>query len=293
MADAGGGMRQAIESSHWGIRPYALILGTNEIASAVAVEMRRAGWTVVLGHDPFPPVIRRKMAFHDVLFGDAVVIDNVQGTLAEDAIEVLDALKAGARVVVTPLQLHDLIALRTPDVLIDGRMQKYRTTPDWRHIAPMTIGLGPNFMVGENCDIAIETKPTRSGRLIRRGSAEQANHTPQRLGGVGKERFEYASREGLWHMAVDIGIRVFKGFVVGRLEGLPVRAPIDGFVRGVVRDGSRIPAGVKVLEIDPRGRHAQWTGIDNRSNLIAKAVLKATHASNLEQATASISALLT
>jgi hypothetical protein len=48
-----------------------------------------------------------------------------------------------------------------------------------------------------------------------------------------------------------------------------------------------------VLEIDPRGRHAQWTGIDNRSNLIAKAVLKATHDSNLEQATASISALLT
>jgi hypothetical protein len=284
-------MQQVAASSHRDIRRYALVLGTNEIASAVALEMSRAGWAVVLAHDPFPPVIRRKMAFHDVLFGDAVVVDNIEGTLAEDALELLDALKIGERVAVTPLQLHDLIALRTPDVLIDGRMQMRRATPDLRHIAPMTIGLGPNFMVGENCDLAIENRPSRSGRLIRRGSAAHADHISQRLGGVGEERFVYASREGLWHTAVDIGIRVFKDFVVGRLDGLPVHAPIDGVVRGVVRDGSRIPAGVKVLEIDPRGRNAQWTGIDNRSNVIAKTVLRAAHDSNLERAARSISSL--
>ena len=115
----------------------------------------------------------------------------------------------------------------------------YRVTPDLRHIAPVTIGLGPNFVVGENCDMAIETKPTRPGRLVKRGSSEKANHVPQRLGGLGKERFVHASREGLWHTAVDIGVRVFKDFVVGRLDGLPVRAPIDGLVRGIARDGSR------------------------------------------------------
>ena len=143
-------MREVVAPSNRYIQPYALILGTNEIASAVAVEMRRAGWSVVLAHDPFPPVIRRKMAFHDVLFGESVVIDAIEGVLAEDVLDLLDALNASQHVIVTPLQLPDLIALRTPEVLIDGRMQMYRVTPDLRHIAPMTIGLGPNFVVGEN-----------------------------------------------------------------------------------------------------------------------------------------------
>ena len=285
-------MREVVAPSNRYIQPYALILGTNEIASAVAVEMRRAGWSVVLAHDPFPLVIRRKMAFHDVLFGESVVIDAIEGVLAEDVLDLLDALNASEHVIVTPLQLPDLIALRTPEVLIDGRMQMYRVTPDLRHIAPMTIGLGPNFVVGENCDIGIETKPTRSGRLIKRGSSENADHDPQRLGGLGKERFVHASREGLWHTAVDIGVRVFKDFVVGRLDGLPVCAPVDGVVRGVARDGSRIPPGVKVLEIDPRGRDAQWTGIDSRSTLIARSVLKAAQGGNLERAAKSSSSIL-
>lgn len=235
-------MENMSASLHTVIRRYALILGVNEIASATAVEMRQRGWTVVLGHDPFPPVIRRKMAFHDVLFGDAVVIDDIGASLAEDAMALLNLIRNGAGVIVTPLQTHDLIALRTPDVLVDARMQKYRTTPDLRHIAPLTIGLGPSFSAGANCDLAVETQPAGSGRLIKRGAPAAADHTPQRLGGVGEERFLYSSRGGLWHTAVEIGSRVFKGFVVGRLDGLPTRAPIDGVVRGLIRDGSRIPA---------------------------------------------------
>ena len=108
-------MRQVVAPSNRYIQPYALILGTNEIASAVAVEMRRAGWSAVLAHDPFPPVIRRKMAFHDVLFGEFVVIDSIEGVLADDALDLLDALNASQHVVVTPLQLPDLIAFRTPE----------------------------------------------------------------------------------------------------------------------------------------------------------------------------------
>ena len=50
-------------------RPLAFILGTNEIASAVAVHMHRAGWAHILSNDPFPPVIRRQMGYYDVLFG--------------------------------------------------------------------------------------------------------------------------------------------------------------------------------------------------------------------------------
>ena len=68
---------------------------------------------------------------------------------------------------------------------------------------------------------------------------------------------------------------MYKDFVVGHLSGVPVTAPRDGILRGVVRDGSDVPAGVKLLEVDPRGRRAQWSGIDERGQAIAKATLSA------------------
>ncbi len=255
-------------------RPLAVVLGTNEIASAVAVHMHRLGWAVVLSHDPFPPVIRRQMAFYDCLFGDRVALDSVEAERADTALELFGVLDHSSHIAVTPLQFHDLVALRTPEALIDARMQKYRVTPDLRHLARLAVGLGPHFAVGRNCDIAIETKPAHVG-VVQAGETEPADHLAHRLGGVGEERFVYAQRHGLWHTAIDIGVRVFKDFVVGHLDGTPIHAPLDGVLRGVVRDGLQIPAGVKVLEIDPRGRAARWTGIDERSELVASAVARA------------------
>ena len=64
-------------------QPFAIILGTNEIASAVAVKLRKAHFNVILSHDPYPPVIRRGMAFYDALFDDCAVIDGIEGQRAE------------------------------------------------------------------------------------------------------------------------------------------------------------------------------------------------------------------
>jgi xanthine dehydrogenase accessory factor len=256
-------------------RPLALVLGTNEIASAVAVHLATAGYSLVLSHDAFPPVIRRAMAFHDALFGDRAAVDGVEGERAETAAEIASVLAKPCRVAVTPLQLAGLVATLQPRILIDARMQKRRVMPDQRGVAGLTIGLGPNFAVGVNCDIAIETRPVRIGAIVRKGSTDQADGISRALGGVGRERFVYADRHGVWHTAVDIGMRTFKGFVVGHLDGVPVHAPIDGAVRGIVRDSTLVPADVKLLEIDARWRDARWTGIDERGRAIAEATLKA------------------
>ncbi len=256
-------------------RPLAIVLGLNEIASAVAVKLVGAGHAVVMSYDPFPPVIRRAMAFSDALFGDNAIVDNVQGERAENAGEIAMAVSHPRRVAVTPLDLMDLLAIRAPAVLVDARMQKHRVTPDYRRLARVTVGLGPNFVVGANCDVAIETAPARNGVIVADGATEAADGQARALGGIGRERFVYTEREGLWHTPVDIGMRVFKGFVLGHLDGLPIHAPIDGVLRGIARDGVRMPAGVKLLEIDPRGRKARWTGMDERGCAIADAVVAA------------------
>jgi xanthine dehydrogenase accessory factor len=254
---------------------FAVILGTNEIASAVAVLLHRGGYQVVLSHDPLPPVIRRKMAFHDALFDDAVSVAGIPAQRADIGFEIRAGFGRVPGVVITELGLLDLIVLRSLDILVDARMQKYLATPDLRRLARLTIGLGPGFCGGSNCDVAIETRPDKAGQIIEHGASEPADGVSRRLGGRGGERFVRSEFPGPWKTAIEIGTRVFKDFVVGHLGSTPVRAPFDGILRGIVRDGTEVPAGVKLLEIDSRGRKAHWTGVDNRGQLIANAVAKA------------------
>jgi xanthine dehydrogenase accessory factor len=268
--------------------PFAVILGTNEIASAVGVYVHRAGYGVVLSHDPQPPVIRRKMAFHDALFDDAVSVDGIGAERADTGLEIRAGLGRARGVIVTELGLLDLIVIQTLDILVDARMQKYQMTPDLRRLARLTIGLGPGFSGGTNCDIAIETRPGKAGRIIQQGSTDAPDGTPRCLGGRGGERFVRAEISGRWHTAIEIGTRIFKDFVVGHLGNMPVRAPFDGILRGIIRDGTEVLAGMKLLEIDPRGRKASFTGIDDRGRIIAKAVTKAIsfRKANIREATA-------
>jgi hypothetical protein len=253
----------------------AVVLGTNEIASAVAVHLHRDGWSVVLSHDPHPPVMRRKMAFHDVLFGEAINIDGVHGIRANTALRIRKTLANMNSVVVTHLNLLDVLAIRSVDLLVDARMQKYRVTPDLRRTARLTIGLGPGFSVGANCDIAVETRPAKNGAIVRAGRTDFADGVSSNLGRIGSERFVYAQHHGWWHTLEDIGNSVARDGILGRLNGVPIRAPFGGVLRGIVRDATEVSAGVKLLEIDPRGDAAQWTETDERGRTIAIATLNA------------------
>jgi xanthine dehydrogenase accessory factor len=254
---------------------FAVILGTNEIASAVALQLYRSNFRTVLSHDPLPPVIRRKMAFHDALYDDGVAVEGISARRADTGLEIRTSLAQETGVTVTELGLLDLIVVQAIDVLIDARMQKYLATPDLRRLGRLTIGLGPGFATGANCDVAIETRPAKAGRIIRKGYTDQPDGVSQQLGDHAGERFVRAEFTGRWNTAIEIGTRVFKDFVVGHLGTIPVRAPFDGILRGIIRDGTEVPAGTKLLEIDSRGRSANWTGTDERGRLIATAVTEA------------------
>jgi hypothetical protein len=253
---------------------FAVILGTNEIASAVAVYMHRAGWCTLLSHDPFPPVIRRRMAFHDALFAEQADVDGLPGVNAETTFEAATLLSAGGCVVVTRLGLLDLIPMSAIHILVDARMQKREGVADLRHLASLTVGVGPGFAVDKNCDVAIETHPSKNGTILYFGRTDECDGKARPLGGVGAQRFVYSEKRGRWNSAFPIGAHISKGFPAGFLDGAPVLAPLDGAVRGIIRDGAEVPAGVKLLEIDPR-RHPSWTGIDERGRSIARATLNA------------------
>ena len=50
---------------------------------------------------------------------------------------------------------------------------------------------------------------------------------------------------------MQIGDAVTKGQVLGRVNGEPQVAKISGKLRGIIRNGLKVPEGAKLIEIDP------------------------------------------
>ncbi|HMK91084.1 MAG TPA: xanthine dehydrogenase [Methylocystis sp.] len=252
-------------------RSLAIVLGTNEIASAVAARLAREGYCVVMSHDPTSPVLRRGMSFHDALFDDRAELGGVVGRRAETALDLLRLFDQRGCVAVTRLPMADLVTLRVPEAIVDASLQRSVAAPDLRGLARLSVGLGPRFEAGRNCDVAIETQPATSSLSL---SRDAEGHERQ-LGGVGRERFFFAPRSGIWRTPLDIGAKIYKGVVLGRQEGVAIVATMDGILRGVARDGAYAPIDAKLIEIDPRGRAACWTGTDDYGRAIAAATADA------------------
>ena len=161
-------------------------------------------------------------------------------------------------------------------VVVDARMRKREIPEQRRGIAPLTIGLGPNFVAGGNVDLAIETSwGEHLGEVIAVDPTLPLGGEPRPIGGVARARFVYAPNAGRFDTAMQIGDRVEKGAVVATVDGTALCAPISGTIRGLTRDGVDVAIRAKVIEVDPRGDSAAAFGLGERPRRIAEGVFKA------------------
>jgi xanthine dehydrogenase accessory factor len=134
----------------------------------------------------------------------------------------------------------------------------------------------PNFVAGENVDLAIETSwGNELGSVIEAGPTLPLGGEPRPVGGVGRARFVYAPEGGRFVTSARIGDRVEENAVIATVGMLPLRAPIGGVLRGLIRSGVEVPARTKVIEVDARGDPAAAFGVGERPRRIADGVLKA------------------
>lgn len=268
-------MRNETEFSPSGRAPVAVVLGTNDVASAVAHCLFQAGYGVVLSRDPGQPVLRRSMAYDDALVTGFSELMGVPARPAHALVEVLRGFTDRTGIMVTTMELGDLLCLGLIDLLIDARMRMRTLKVDIRPFARLTIGLGPGFTAGRHVDVAVETAPDAIG-ILREGSTLAAHGRSTPLAGAGRERFARASHPGLWLTSRAIGDRVTRDEVVGTCDDEPIRAPLTGHLRGLVRSGVDVPNGLKLAEVDPRlGGEPSWLGASERARRIAAATLDA------------------
>jgi xanthine dehydrogenase accessory factor len=134
-----------------------LVRGVGDVGSAIAVALFRAGYAVALHDEPAPVTPRRGMAFADAVFDGAATLDGLTALRVDTSAELRVALTARAVVPVTVVPISQVLDAADWSVVIDARMRKRAVPERQRGMAPLTIGLGPNFIAGENVDLAIET----------------------------------------------------------------------------------------------------------------------------------------
>ena len=273
-----------------------LVRGIGDVGSAVAHRLFGAGHRVVIHDVPAPAAARRGMAFTDVLFDGPVVLEGVTCRRIEQLSELPAAsgevllretggsgellLRETGWIAATTLPLEDVVASLRPAVLVDARMRKRAVPEPQRHLAALTIGLGPNFVAGETTDLVVETGwGERLGTVLTEGSPAPLAGEPRTYGGHARDRFVYAPARGMFRTTAAIAERVQAGQVVATLDGVGLAAPLDGILRGLTHDGVVVEQGTKCIEVDPRGDIRHVIAIGERPGAIGDAVVRAVRAS--------------
>ncbi len=251
-----------------------LVRGSGDIASAVAHALFTAGHGVALHDGQEPDVARRLMSFADALFDGAAELEGVVA-VRTDLDGVGGALGGRRFVPITTASLDALLAAVEWQALVDARMRKREIPEDQTGLAPLTIGLGPNFVAGVTVTAAIETRWEDLGRVILDGPTMPLSGEPRAIAGRGRERYVYAPAAGRFVSRRRIGEPVAAGDLVGGIGDLALTAPIDGAIRGLSRSGVTARCGAKIIEIDPRGPAAVTGGIGERPRRIAQGVVDA------------------
>jgi xanthine dehydrogenase accessory factor len=213
------------------------------------------------------------VSFSPALEAGAAVVEGVGALAARGGADIETAWRQRKIAVMLARDWTTVTGL-APDILVDAILAK-RNLGTGHHAAPLVIALGPGFEAGKDCHLVIETDRGHDlGRIIATGSAALNTGVPGNIAGYTAERVLRAPAGGVFETDRSIGDSVRQGEVVGRVGGYPVEARVDGVLRGLIRPGTDVPAGLKVGDIDPRGDPAYCTTISDKARAISGSVLE-------------------
>jgi len=251
-----------------------IVRGGGDIGTGVAHRLHREGFALLILEVENPMVVRRRVAFAQAVFDGSTVVEGVAAVRVEGVKEIREAWRRTTVPVVIDPE-GGMVKAMEPDVFVDATLAK-RNTGVHKGMAPITIGLGPGFKAGEDVDCVIETNRGQNlGRLIFAGYAEADTGIPAPVQGYTNERVLRAPCQGRARSVLLIGDMVKKGDTVCYVGDEPVRALLDGVIRGLIMDGMEVTAGFKIGDVDPRGLvHACYT-ISDKARAMGGAVLEA------------------
>jgi xanthine dehydrogenase accessory factor len=252
-----------------------LIRGGGELASGVAHRLHRSHFKVCVTEISHPLAVRRGVAFSEAIYEGEKEVEGVRAKLISSPEEIESVWKKGDIPILVDPDGKKTRKFLKPDVLIDAIIAKKNLGTKISD-APWVIGLGPGFTAGRDVHIVVETNRGHGlGKMILSGTAEPDTGIPGEIGGYTIERVLRTMEKGIFHPQKSIGDRISEGAVVAVAGDFPIIAKISGVVRGLLREGVEVKKGMKVGDIDARGKKQSCFAISDKARAIGGGVLEA------------------
>ena len=251
-----------------------LIRAGGDLASGIAYRLHKAGLKVIITEIGQPLSVRRKVSFCEAVYDGEITIEGVIGRLAAPE-TILSTLSDGEIPVLVDPDLTILSSPLSILCLVDATLRK-RPPETGLDTVKLSIGMGPGFTAAKDVHAVIETNRGHTlGRVYWQGSALADTGIPEQVLGIRAERVLRAPADGKLITHGDIGDHFDKGDTICEVEGIPVNAPFDGSLRGLLRSGVIVKKGLKIGDLDPRDDPRYCTLISDKSLALGGSVLEA------------------
>jgi xanthine dehydrogenase accessory factor len=248
-------------------RPVAIVLGCNDVGSAVACALHGAGWSVVLVDDIDPPWHRRGMAFTNAWYIGNAELDGA-GACFCASLKSIPSVLAHGMIAATTWSWGSVADALRAEILVDAGRSRHR--PEMlRGRVSLTIGVGPEFCAGQNVDVALEGL---GGAADAPPTAAPGRTEPAAM--LRRKSYVVAStRYGRFMTERRIGDSVRAGERIGAVGNQAVAAPANGVLLGLAARGARIEPGDEIVEVDTGGVAYRCHGIAAGPRRVAESVL--------------------
>lgn len=254
--------------------PGIIVRGAGDLATGVICRLYRSGFRVAALETDQPTVIRRTVALADTVQKGHAVVEGICARKFTDMDSFEEILKEG-RVPIAADPDGKWINRLKPMVVVDATISK-KNIGTSSQMAPVVIAVGPGYYAGRDVDAVVETKRGHYlGSVIWEGMAEADTGIPGNIEGYTWERVIHAEASGRIRLVHDISDVVEKGECLAYIEDVPVTAKIGGVLRGMIADGSQVHKGMKIADVDPRGKKEYCNVISDKARSVAGGVLEA------------------
>lgn len=252
----------------------ALIKGAGDIASGIAVRLKRAKFGIAMTDIERPTAIRRTVCFSQAIVNGWAYVEDIKAERAQSIDDIYEIIKRGNIAVIADEKAECIKTLK-PYFVIDAILAKKNlgTSID---DAPVVIGVGPGFRAGVDCHAVIETQRGHYlGRVILEGSAAENTGVPGNIGGYTTERIIRAVKDGIFTPVCQIGDIVEAGQTVAYVDGEPVKCLIGGVLRGILPENTPVYKGMKSGDVDPRCKKEHCYTVSDKASAVGGGVLEA------------------
>ena len=258
------------------------IRGGGDIATGVAWRLNKSGFRVYIMEIEKPLMVRRTVSFAQAVIDNEATVEGVTAKMeAKSSLEAFEKLWCENIIPIIIDPNGASIEIIKPTAVVDAILAK-KNLGTKKEMAKITIGLGPGFTASEDVSYVVETKRGHYlGKVIDEGTAIQDTGIPENVLGYTSERVLRAPENGIFFSDKNIGESVLSGEVIGNIRnnGIeiydPVFASINGVLRGLIADGTEVPKGMKIADIDPRNDNEYCYSISDKARAIAGGVLEA------------------